>query len=347
MPIDISLSEFHPSSELIVPAHPIARAKYPALDAHNHLPADRCRANPALLRQLLAEMDALNLGAITNLSGGSGDELQRNLGTLDWAYPGRFVTLCNIDWLGVGAPGWLERTLKQLEADIRAGARGLKVFKELGLHYRDPRGKLVLPDDERIAPIWELAGVLNVPVLIHSADPTAFFKPLDAANERYDQLNRMPEWHFYGPAFPTFMELIEALYRTIAAHPHTTFITAHVGCYPENLGYVSKMLDTYPNMLTDMSARLAELGRAPYSARQWFCSYANRILFGTDGADLAEYRAHFRFLETADEYFEYRPGAPFPPTGRWNIYGIGLPDDVLRKVYWENAARVYGLPFVT
>lgn len=343
MPDDLLLSEFTPRSELVVPAHSVNRAKFVALDAHNHLPAERCRTNPAELRELLAEMDALNLGCIANLSGGWGDNLRMNIATLDRGYPGRFVTLCNIDWQGVLEEGWLARTLRQLEADVKSGARGLKIFKELGLRYRDPQHALIFPDDPRLAPIWDKAGELGVPVLIHTADPVAFFKPLDAFNERYDQLSRRPDWHFYGPEFPTFMELIESLYRLIGAHPGTTFITAHVGCYPENLGFVSAMLDRFPNMLTDISARLAELGRAPYSAHHFFNRYADRILFGTDGADAAEYRAHFRFLETSDEYFEYRPGAPFPPTGRWNIYGITLDDDVLRKVYWQNAARVFQL----
>ncbi|MHB9034379.1 MAG: amidohydrolase family protein [Anaerolineae bacterium] len=343
MPDDILLSEFTPHPELVVPQHTIMRSKFVCLDAHNHLPAERFRTNPAELRQLLAEMDALNVGCIANLSGGWGENLRQNIATLDRAYPGRFVTLCNIDWQDALSAGWLERTLKQLEQDVKSGARGLKVFKELGLIYRDPQNLLIMPDDPRIASIWDKAGELGVPVLIHTADPTAFFKPLNGDNERWDELHRRPEWHFHDPKYPAFMDLIESLYRTIAVHPSTTFITAHVGCYPENLGFVGEMLERFPNMLTDMSARVAELGRVPYSAHHFFNTYADRILFGTDGANIAGFRVCFRFLETADEYFSYAPNAPFPCQGRWNIYGITLDDEVLRKVYWQNAAKVYGL----
>ena len=181
-------------------------------------------------------------------------------------------------------------------------------------------------------------------MLIHTADPVAFFRPLDRFNERWDELHRRPDWHFYGPEFPSFEELIASLYRLIEAHPQTTFITAHVGCYPENLGFVSQMMDKYPNFYTDISARIAELGRAPYSARAWFIKYADRILFGTDQRPtIPMYQVHFRFLETADEYFDYAPGADIPPQGRWKIYGLYLPDEVLRKVYYENAARLFDL----
>ncbi len=343
LPEDLLLSEFTPHVELVAPQHAVNRSRFVSLDAHNHLPAERYRTNPTELRQLLGEMDALNVGCIANLSGGWGDNLRMNISTLDQAFPGRFITLCNIDWQEALSEGWLEHTLKQLEVDVKAGARGLKIFKELGLVYRDPAGRLIMPDDPRIAPIWERAGALGVPVLIHTADPTAFFKPLNGSNERWDELHRHPEWHFYDPKFPECMELIQALYRVIAAHPATTFITAHVGCYAENLGFVSEMLERCPNMLTDISARVAELGRAPYSAHRFFNAFADRILFGTDGADMAGYRVCFRFLETADEYFSYAPNAPYPPQGRWNIYGITLDDEVLRKIYWKNAAKAFGM----
>jgi predicted TIM-barrel fold metal-dependent hydrolase len=312
-------SDFVPRSELVVPQHEIPRSKYPAIDAHNHLPISHPRMRDADVGQLVREMDFLNVRAIVNLSGGTGDELKRSIEKLDAAYPGRFSTFCNIDWAGMGEAGWTERATAQLEADLRAGARGLKIF----------------------APLWDKAGELNAPVLIHVADPVAFFRPLDRLNERWDELHRHPDWHFYGPPFPAFHELIDSLYRLIEAHPRTNFITAHVGCYPENLEFVSQMMDRYPNFYTDISARIAELGRAPYSARTWFIRYADRILFGTDSQPrIAMYQAHFRFLETADEYFDYAPGAAIPPQGRWKIYGVFLPDDVLQQVYHENAVRL-------
>jgi predicted TIM-barrel fold metal-dependent hydrolase len=339
---NLHLHEFQPRSELVLPAHEVARPRHPVIDAHNHLRAgDRAETS---VDELVRLMDELHVRTVVNLSGGWGEALAANVAALDSAHPGRFKTFCNLDWRGVGEAGWTERAVTQLAADVRAGAAGLKVFKELGLRIRDTRGELVMPDDERLVPIWDRAGALGVPVLIHTADPVAFFRPLDRFNERWDELNRYPDWHFYGPEFPPFEDLIAALYRLIEAHPATTFITAHVGCYPENLAFVSAMLDRFPNLYTDISARIAELGRAPYSARAWFIKHADRILFGTDIApDREVYRTHFRFLETADEYFPYAPGAEVPPQGRWCIYGLHLPDEVLRKVYHDNAARLLKL----
>jgi predicted TIM-barrel fold metal-dependent hydrolase len=340
----IFVEDYQPRSELVVPEHPVPRAKYPAIDAHNHLPIDRLLAQEVDLGQLVREMDMLNVQAIVNLSGGFGDLLKRNIEGLDAAYPGRFYTFCNVDWADVGASGWADRACAQIAADAAAGARGLKIFKRLGLQIRDTQDDLVMPDDPRIADIWDQAGALDIPVLIHVADPRAFFRPLDRLNERWDELHHRPEWLFYGPEYPAFEQLIEALYHLVESHPGTNFITAHVGCYPENLGFVARMMDRYPNLYTDISARIAELGRAPYSARDWFLSYPERILFGTDQSPrVSMYQTHFRFLETADEYFDYQAGAAIPPQGRWKIYGLFLPDEVLRSVYHENAQRLLGL----
>ncbi|MGI5917655.1 MAG: amidohydrolase family protein [Anaerolineae bacterium] len=344
MPHHLSVQEFTPRPELVVPEHLVTHSKFPAIDAHNHLPAGDPRFEGEGLARVVYNMDTVSVQTIVNLSGGTGDALKRRIETLDAAYPGRFVTFCNVDWSDLGTPGWTERAVAALEEDVRAGARGLKIFKELGLRIRDTEGHLVMPDDERLAPLWDAAGGLQIPVLIHSADPTAFFRPLDRLNERWDELQRHPDWHFYGPEFPSFEELIESLYRTIEAHPGTTFITAHVGCYPENLAFVSQMLDRYPNMYTDFSARIAELGRAPYSARSWFLRYTDRILFGTDESpEIITFQTYFRFLETADEHFEYAPGSEIPPQGRWRIYGVYLPDEVLRQIYYDNAARLLRL----
>ena len=340
----VYVEDYQPRSELVVPEHRVPRAKFRAIDAHNHLPMPYERMKDVNLDEMVREMDFLNVQAIVNLSGGTGSGLIQNLELLDRAYPGRFLTFCNVNWGGVGENGWLQRATAQLEADVSAGARGLKVFKRLGLQWRDTDGQLVMPDDPRIAGVWDKAAQLGIPVLIHTADPVAFFRPLDRCNERWDELHRHPDWHFYGPDYPPFEDLIASLYRLIEAHPQTTFITAHVGCYPENLGFVSQMLDKYPNFYTDISARLAELGRAPYSARDWFLKYADRIVFGTDQSpSMSMFQTHFRFLETADEYFDYSPGSPIPPQGRWKIYGVYLPDEVLRKVYYQNVARLLKL----
>lgn len=340
----ILAEDFLPRSELVSPQHPVSWAKFPVIDAHNHLTAlnglDLVRPPADMVR----EMDFLNVRAIADLDGGSGDLLKRKLEQLDFAYPGRFYTLCNVDWSGVGTPGFAERATTALAQDVAAGARGLKVFKTLGLRVRDQAGKLVMPDDPRIAEVWEQAGELGVPVLIHTADPTAFFKPLDRFNERWDELHAHPDWHFYGPAFPRFEELIDALYHLVEAHPRTNFQLAHVGCYPENLAFVSEMLAKYPNMYTDISERLGELGRQPYSARELILRFPDRILFGTDvRPSVAWYQTYFRGLESRDEYFDYGPGEGQPRQGRWKIYGLHLPDDVLHKVYFDNAARLYKL----
>jgi predicted TIM-barrel fold metal-dependent hydrolase len=339
------LQGYQPRSEVVTSAHRVPRARFPAIDAHNHLTDPEVDPEELDLERVLRELDSVNVTTAVNLSGGWGDELKRNVERFDLAYPGRFVTFCNVDFGGIGEPGWPARATAQLEADVRAGARGLKVFKELGLRYRDPSGRLVMPDDARLSDLWDAAGAAGVPVTIHSADPTAFFRPLDRFNERIEQLHAYPEWHFYGPEFPSFEEVIESLYRLVERHPRTSFITAHVGCYAENLGFVAQMMDHYPNLYTDISARLPELGRVPYSARKWFIDHADRILFGTDFLlpNVAMYQIYFRFLETADEYFAYEVDSPAPTEGRWNIYGLYLPDEVLRKVYRDNAARLLKL----
>jgi predicted TIM-barrel fold metal-dependent hydrolase len=334
--------DYEPRSQVVTPEHIPQRAKFTAIDAHNHVPDHPLKTGMDLAK-MVHEMDLLNLHAIVNLTGGTGDTLKRTLAKTELAYPGRFITFCNVDWIGVGEPGWIDKATRQLEEDIRAGARGLKIFKRLGLEIHDTTGNLVLPNDPRIADLWDKAGELDVPVLIHSGDPPAFFRPLDRFSERWTELHDHPEWLFYGPKYPSFQELIDALYQTIEDHPKTTFITAHAGCYAENLGYVSKMLDAHPNMITDFSARIAELGRAPYSARKWFIKYADRIIFGTDEPPtIAMYRTYFRFLETADEYFDYDPENAHPQ-GEWKIYGLHLPDDVLHKIYYENPARLLKL----
>ncbi len=344
MDTPLALSDFEPRSELVTPQHQVLQPRYPVVDAHNHLPIEALAADPTRVTQIVQVLDEAGVQTVVNLSGGWGDTLERTLDGLDRAHPQRFVTFCNVDWRGVGEPGWAERATAQLRRDVAAGAKGLKVFKELGLRHRDTAGRLVSPDDPRIAAIWAQAGELGVPVLIHAADPVAFFRPLDRHNERWDELQRHPDWHFYGGDLPGFDELIAALYRTIEAHPQTTFITAHVGCYPENLAFVTRMLERHPNLYTDFSARIAELGRAPYSARRWFLAHADRILYGTDAVPMVEmYRNSYRFLETEDEYFDYAVGAPIPPQGRWKIYGVSLPDDVLRRVYHDNAAALLGL----
>jgi predicted TIM-barrel fold metal-dependent hydrolase len=344
---DLTLADFDPQPTLITPAHRATRARFPAIDAHNHLgrwlSADGGWTVPDV-PTLLATMDACNLAAIVNLDGMWGEELEANLDRYDRAHPHRFFTFAHADWSLVAQPDFGARMARQLEDSVRRGAQGLKVWKTLGLRYRDAEDRLIPIDDPRLFDLWEAAAGCGVPVLIHIADPVAFFQPLSPRNERWEELHAHPDWHFFGPEFPSFEELISQFESLIASHPRTTFIGAHVGCYAENLGWVRTMLDRYPNFNLDIAARLAELGRQPYTAGRFFRDYADRIVFGLDifPPAAADYAPYFRFLETEDEYFPYAPSGQ-GGQGRWRIYGIGLPDDVLQRVYHDTAARLLGL----
>jgi predicted TIM-barrel fold metal-dependent hydrolase len=285
-----------------------------------------------------------------DLDGGWGDILKRELERHVEPYPDRFVVFAGIDYVNFADdPAFGETEARRLRASAAAGARGLKIWKPLGLRVRDPRGRLIPVDDERLDPLWQTAGELGFPVIIHVADPVAFFQPLDRFNERWEELVGHPDWHFYPtrptgdlahPGFPSFDEVMEQFERLIARHPGTVFIGAHVGCNSEDLAWVGRMLERYPNFNVDISARINELGRVPYSARDFFLRFPDRILFGTDAAVNRDvYRLYARFLETRDEYFSYTI-RPKPTQGRWRIYGLHLPDDVLRQVYFDNAKRL-------
>jgi predicted TIM-barrel fold metal-dependent hydrolase len=346
-PHEISLADFRPRPALRVPATRVERPAARAVDAHNHLGrwlTEWVRPGGGWMVEdvgaLLALMDALDLEAIVNLDGRWGAELEANLDRYDRAHPGRFLTFCHVDW---DEP---EGLVASLEASAAAGARGLKVWKDLGLGVRDASGALLLPDDPRIADVWAAAGELGLPVLIHTADPIAFFTPVDAANERLEELAAHPEWSFHGPGFPSFERLLEALEAVVAAHSGTTFIGAHVACCAEDLAWVARMLDAYPNLHLDFSARIAELGRQPRAARRLFSEHPDRVLFGTDvfPPSREAYETYFRFLETADEHFAYSPNPENPwPQGRWRISALDLPQDMLAAIYRGNAARLLGL----
>jgi predicted TIM-barrel fold metal-dependent hydrolase len=253
----------------------------------------------------------------------------------------------------LGGPGWQnwandgsrfgELSARRFRSQVARGAQGLKIWKDLGLHVRDERGDLVKVDDERLNPLWGTASELKVPVVIHVADPIAFFQPLDATNERWDELHAHPEWHFPSPPFPSFMSIMEGLARLVARFPDLKFIAAHVGCYAENLAWVAALMERCPNLYVDISARISELGRQPYSARRFIERFSERVLFGIDcGPSLSAYHTYYRFLETDDEYFNYG-GGDMPQQGRWQIYGLKLPAAVLENVYYNNAAKLFGL----
>jgi len=267
-----------------------------------------------------------------------GDKLQGVIDEMVKPYPGRFMVFTQIDWSKIDDPDFSNQMVKQIDDAVARGARGLKLLKDLGLGVRDKAGKLIAVDDSRLDPIWEECGRLRIPVFIHTGDPEAFFHPVDNTNERYEELIEHPDWSFYGRDFPSLESLLEARNRVFAKHPHTTFVSLHMG-WPENLDWVSKMLDQHPNAMVEFGAREAELGRQPRRAREFFLKYQDRVMFGTDNAVTEEmYRNNFRFLETADEYFDYW-GAP--GQGRFEISGLNLPDPVLEKVYHKNAEHLF------
>ena len=341
------LESYRPQPNLVSKTTLVVNPRFPVVDAHNHLGELFGGGwNQKPLSELLDVLDRSRVRLYVDLDGGWGEEvLNAHLEHFKRPAPERFKIFGGIDWskwteMGNAFPEWAAQRLILQKA---RGAEGLKIWKNLGLHVRDQQGERVAVDDPRLAPIWETAAELNLPVLIHVADPPAFFKPLDERNERWEELHAHPDWHFPSPPFPPFSAIMTQLAHLITHHPRTTFIGAHVGCYAEDLAWVGALLDRCPNFYVDISARLGELGRQPYTARRFFTRYADRILFGTDmSPDLALYRIYYRFLEADDEYFSYSTNE-IPEQGRWQIYGLFLPDDVLEKIYFRNAMEVFGL----
>ena len=336
---DLKLRDFKPRSMLRAPTHEVPRARFPAIDVHNHV-NDARGGDPSVDPDaLVAMMDRCNLQTIVILTGGFGDRLQAVIDRMVKPHPGRFRVFTQIDWSRIDEPDFGEAMARQLRDSVARGARGLKILKELGLGIRLRSGELVKIDDLRLDPIWAECGRLRIPVAIHTSDPDAFFLPLDGANERYDELVANPDWSFYGDRFPGKEALLAARNRVFERHPGTTFIALHVANHPEDLDDVSRVLDRYPNVVVETGARHAELGRQPRRARAFFLKYQDRILFGTDfRPEEAMYRNWFRFLETADEAFDYWHA---PGQGRWTISGLDLPPRVLEKVYRRNAERVF------
>jgi len=333
-----------PPPMLVVEAHAVPKPKFPAIDAHNHLGASfggDWSTRP--VEDLAAVLDEAGVVSVVNLDGGFADHFYREMER--WLTLGeRVLTFAGVGWKRLANSNDLgERAAAELKLAVKAGARGLKIWKDLGLLVKDSSGKLIAVDSPRLDPLWATAGDLGIPVLIHVGDPVAFFQPVDALNERCEELQRTPEWNFSGVEFPRLSQLLQALETVIGRHPRTTFIGAHVGCYAENLAYVGGMLDRLPNYYIDIGARVAELGRQPNTARRFFLRYADRILFGTDNApDPRSYRIYYRFLETYDDYFPYWHPDDRPWQGRWYIHGVGLPATVLERIYYRNAQRLLG-----
>ena len=331
-----SIIDYRPKPMLVVEEHLVPKAKYPVIDIHSHQ-----RAAADNMERLIGEMDALNLQVIVNLSGGSGDRLREAVETIrNSPYKDRFRLFANVDWRNVG-PGFGQKAAAQLEEDIKAGAIGLKVAKNLGMTATKADGTRLQIDDPELDPVWAMAGRMNVPVLIHTAEPPAFFEPLDDSNERWLELALFPDRRNYEPHQVKFETLLAERDRMFKKHPTTRFIAAHFGYHAHDLKRAAKVLDSMPNMYLDVSAVLYDFGRQPRAAREFFIKYQDRLLFGKDAYQPTEFPYYWRVFETTDEYFDYyRDYHAF-----WKLYGMNLPDDVLKKLYHGNALRVTpGLP---
>jgi predicted TIM-barrel fold metal-dependent hydrolase len=329
--VQLRLSDFHPRSALQTPAHTPDFPRFPVIDYHNHLDS----MTPA---DVLSIMDKSGVELTVNITMQVGQPALDIMDRFRNASPDRFASIAWMDWSGVERRDFSQLTVDRLHAAIEHGAVGIKFWKDFGLTLRDTDGQLLRIDDTRFDPIFEECAKLKLPVMFHTADPSAFFEPIDPSNERFEELAAHPDWCF--SASPVSKRtLLEQRNRVIARHPEVTFVGAHCAESSEDLAFLAEQMDALPNLLIDLSARTPELGRQPYSARAFFLNYADRILFGTDLLpDVQMYRLYYRFLETADEYFEYPSHAS--RQGRWNIYGLFLPDDVLRKVYRDNALKL-------
>ncbi|MDX1644721.1 MAG: amidohydrolase family protein [Thermoanaerobaculia bacterium] len=342
--------DYDPPSTLVVPETEVTRAKYPFVDVHNH---QFRMGGEQDLSELVVEMDRLNMAVMVNLSGRGFRRVEREDGSVGWElntheylanavaraeeqYPGRFVVFTNFSTEGIDEAGWAEETVAGLELDVANGARGLKVYKSLGMDAVDSRGERIPVDDPRLEPVWEACGRLGIPVLIHTGDPAQFWQPRDEMNERLYELIERPGRYRDPAENASWEQIMSEQHHLFRKHPETTFVNAHLGWLGNDLGRLGALLDEAPNVYTEIGAVLAELGRQPRFARDWLTRYQDRVMFGKDSWRPEEYHTYFRVLETDDDYFPYyRRRHAF-----WRIYGLDLPEEVLRKLYYENALRV-------
>lgn len=330
----MDFEDYDPPSSLVVPEHKLTRAKYPFIDVHNH----QWSMGPSDLAGLVKDMDKLNMTVMVNLSGrgrGSTETLNNSLESVKQNFPKRFIIFTNVDFDGMDDPQWTARTVKQLEEDVKRGANGLKIYKNLGMSTKDSKGNRIHVDDPRIDAVWDKCGELGIPVLIHSADPRQFWQPIDNKNERWLELKLHPgRRHDNDPV--KWETIIEEQHNMFRKHPKTKFINAHLGWYGSDLATLGKLLDELPNMYTEIGAVIAELGRQPRAARAFLTKYQDRVMFGKDSWVVDEYSTYFRVLETGDEYFPYHKRYH----AFWRMYGLELPDEVLKKIYYKNALKV-------
>lgn len=329
----MTFEEYDPVSTLVVPGSEITKAKYPFVDIHSHL----WRMATMDLKKTASEMDALNMRVLINLSGRSGETLKQMVDAAKEQAPGRFVVFANINFNGIDEPDWTERSVKQLQIDYDNGARGVKIFKNLGLTVLDSSGNRVQTDDPRIDPVWAKAGELGMPVLIHTGEPAVFWAPIDEKNERWLEMKQFPSRHRGDSSrYPDWETVMQEQWNVFRKHPNTTFINAHLGWMANDLARLGRHLDEFPNVYTEIAAVIAELGRQPRFAQDFFIKYQDRLLFGKDTYRPKEFHTYFRVLESDDEYFDYfRKRHAF-----WKMYGLNLPDEVLKKLYYKNALKI-------
>jgi predicted TIM-barrel fold metal-dependent hydrolase len=341
---ELLLKDYQPRSTLVTAKHEIVKAKYPVINVHEHFTYIGGAIKKRTPEEMVRVMDATGVRMVVDLDGGLGKQLAQTMETYKKKYPARFIIFAQV-WFSENPWDAHEHILSgkvadDLEQAVRMGAQGLKIWKNLGLRSKDTTGKVIPVNDPRLDPLWSKAGQLGIPVLIHIADPVANFQPLDRFNEHYEHLSEKPEWNFNGDQFPSHDSVLSQFEHVIKKHPRTIFIGAHMANSADNLAHLASLMDKYPNLYVEFGARVQSLGRQPYTTRKFFIRYQDRILFGTDAYATEEvYRAHFRFLETDDEYFDY-PYWPIVNFGRWKIYGLYLPDQVLEKVYYKNAEKI-------
>lgn len=329
---NLTFEEYNPTSTLVVPKHIVNKARFPFIDVHGH----QYKMSDQDLTPVITAMDTLNMMIMVNLSGRSGENLQKSVKNIADNYPNRFVVFANVDFDGVGKKDWGINAADQLERDVKNGAKGLKVYKSLGMRNKDTNGERVAIDDVRLNPIWEKCAELGIPVLIHSADPKSFWEDYDADNERWLELKTHPRRKRSASNPVPWEQIIKEQHNMFKNNPNTVFINAHMGWYANDLGKLGVLLDEMPNMNVEIAAIIAELGRQPKFANKFFEKYQDRILFGKDSWRPKEFPTYFRVLESDDEYFPYHKKYH----AFWSMYGLDLPDNILKKVYYKNALRL-------
>jgi predicted TIM-barrel fold metal-dependent hydrolase len=329
---ELTFEEYNPISTIVVPGKIINKAKFPFIDVHGH----QYKMYEQDLSPVIAAMDSLNMAIMVNLSGRSGEKLQQSIDNIKLHFPNRFVVFANINFEGLGNKQWIDKTIKQLTADVKNGAKGLKIYKSLGLRNKDVDGKRIAVDDSRLDAIWNKCADLQIPVLIHSADPKSFWDPLDKNNERWLEIKTHPRRKRADNNPVSWQQIMDEQHNLFKKHPKTTFINAHMGWYANDLGKLGALLDELPNMYVGIGAIIAELGRQPRFAKLFFEKYQDRILFGKDSWKPEEFPTYFRVLESDDEYFPYHKKYH----AFWAMYGLDLSDDILKKVYYKNALKL-------